>query len=226
MTRIKICGITNEADARAAVAAGADALGFIRVPGARRFVPDATLVRLAYERPLFVSRVLVVRRPIDVGDYDAAADHVQFYQDGDTGQGACEVPVSTIFPPVLAGRLVRAFRVRDENSLRDIETYPHRERVAAYLLDAFHESALGGTGATFDWNLAIEAKRIAGDKPVILAGGLTPENVGEAVARVRPYAVDVSSGVEAAPGRKDHDKLRAFVRAVRGADALATGEPT
>ena len=102
--------------------------------------------------------------------------------------------------------------------------YPHRD-VAAYLLDTHHESALGGSGQTFDWDLAVEAKRLAGDVPVILAGGLTPENVAEAVTKVRPFAVDVASGVEAEPGRKDHDKIRAFIQAVRDADAMETATP-
>ena len=217
-TRVKICGITNEADARAAVEAGADALGFIRVPGTPRFVSDAVLVRVAYAVRPFVSTVLVVRRPEDVGDYHTG--YVQFYEGDDAGEPVCARKPEDALPAAWSGRLIRAFRIGDESSLRDMETYPHRERVAAYHLDAYQESALGGSGQTFNWDLAVEAKRIAADKPIILAGGLTPDNVAEAITQVRPYAVDVSSGVEAAPGRKDHDKLRRFIRAVREADRM------
>ncbi len=119
---------------------------------------------------------------------------------------------------------MRAFRVRDEASLAEIQDYPYHQYIAAYLLDTYHKDKLGGSGETFNWDLAVEAKRIAAGKPIILAGGLTPENVAEAIARVRPYAVDVSSGVEAEPGRKDHDKLRRFLRGVREAD-LALEKP-
>lgn len=215
-TRVKICGITNEADARAAVDAGADALGFIRVPGTPRWVPDHVLVRVAYAVRPFVSSVLVVRCPEDANDHSAG--YVQFYEGDDANEPVCARERGDALPFPSAGQYIRAFRVRDESSLREIADYPHRARVAAYLLDAYHESALGGAGQTFDWNLAVQAKQLAGDVPVILAGGLTPENVAEAVAKVRPWAVDVSSGVEAAPGRKDHEKVRAFVRAVRAAD--------
>ena len=214
VTRIKICGITNEEDARAAVEAGADALGFIRVPGGPRYVPDAALVRLAYVARPFVSTVLVVRAPAEAADL--YANFVQFYEEPEVGP--CGGDPDRIFPPGCPARFVRAFRIRDEQSLRELENYPHRGRVTAYLLDAFHPNTLGGAGQSFDRDLAVEAKRLAGDTPIVLAGGLTPENVGEAVARVRPYAVDVSSGVEAAPGRKDYGKLKAFVEAVREAD--------
>ena len=207
-TRVKICGITNEEDARAAVECGADALGFIFVPGTPRYVAPPVFVRLGYAAHPFVSTVIVARRPEDAGDYHS--DNVQFYGEADHPETGALLRRSP-------GRFVRAFRVRDEASLAEIEGYPYRDAVAAYLLDAYHKDRLGGSGETFNWDLAVKAKRIAG-KPIILAGGLTPENVGEAIGKVRPYAVDVSSGVEAEPGRKDHEKLRAFLRAVRAAD--------
>ena len=222
-TRIKICGITNADDARAAVDAGANALGFIRVPGTPRFVPDSVLVRVAYAVRPFVSSVLVVRRPEDAGDH--AAGYVQFYEGDDANEPVCARERNDALPPARTGSYIRAFRLRGETSLREIADYPHKRRVAAYLLDTFHESALGGSGQTFDWQLAVEAKRLAADVPIILAGGLTPENVAEAIVRVRPFAVDVSSGVEAEPGRKDHDKIRAFVQAVRAGDATETATP-
>jgi phosphoribosylanthranilate isomerase len=104
--------------------------------------------------------------------------------------------------------------VRDEESLKEIVTDKDPKEVI--LLDAFSPKALGGTGHTFNWGLAHQVKRLG--LPIILAGGLTPDNVGEAVAAVRPFGVDVSSGVEAEPGRKDHGKVRAFIQAVRQAD--------
>jgi phosphoribosylanthranilate isomerase len=104
---------------------------------------------------------------------------------------------------------VKAFRVRDAESLKSLMNYP----TDAWLLDAHSNSRLGGTGATFNWDLAIEANKLG--RPIFLAGGLTPENVAEAVARVNPFAVDVSSGVESAPGKKDHAKVKAFIAAAK-----------
>jgi phosphoribosylanthranilate isomerase len=214
VTRIKICGITNEEDARAAVDYGADALGFIRVPGSPRYVTDHAFVLLGYATRPLVTTVIVVQRPEDAGDLYAT--YVQHYE---------ETPLPDDPPWTRAvGRFLRAFRIRNEASLAGIKNYPYRQNIAAYLLDTYHPNALGGTGETFNWDLAVEAKRIAAGKPIILAGGLTPGNVAEAVAQVRPYAVDVSSGVEAEPGRKDHEKLRRFIRAVREVDlALEEG---
>jgi phosphoribosylanthranilate isomerase len=106
---------------------------------------------------------------------------------------------------------MKVLRVRDAESLKTLENY-HTD---AFLLDAYSKSGLGGTGEKFNWELAIEAQKFG--KPIFLAGGLTPENVGDAVKKVRPFAVDVSSGVECAPGKKDAAKVRAFVAAVRAA---------
>ena len=104
---------------------------------------------------------------------------------------------------------MKAFRIRDAESLKEISNYA----TEAYLLDAYSPDARGGTGERFNWDLAIEAQKFG--KPVFLAGGLTPENVADAVRKVRPFGVDVSSGVESAPGKKDHAKIRAFIAAVR-----------
>jgi phosphoribosylanthranilate isomerase len=106
---------------------------------------------------------------------------------------------------------IKAFRIRDAASLKALPDY----KTDAWMLDAYAPDKPGGTGEKFNWDLAIEAQKLG--KPIFLAGGLTPENVGEAVRRVRPYAVDVSSGVEASPGTKDHEKVRAFIRAAKGA---------
>jgi phosphoribosylanthranilate isomerase len=138
---------------------------------------------------------------------------IQYYHGG-------PFPSGTFAPDRHTPLLIKAYRVRDEASLKEIaeDTNPR----ALILLDAYSPNALGGTGHTFNWELAKQAKHLG--LPIILAGGLTPENVADAVAAVQPYMVDVSSGVECEPGRKDHDKLRRFIRAAREAD-LALGAP-
>lgn len=207
MTHIKICGITNVEDARAAVECGAHALGFIFVKESPRCVRRHPCWQEALNgAPPFIARVAVYRGPgFRPFDPIAAFDAVQFYE----GFWALET----------RARRVLACPIRDEESLDTIQRRLVRADADALLLDAYHPDKLGGAGVTFNWDLACEAKERLG-KPIILAGGLTPDNVGDAIAAVRPYAVDVSSGVEAEPGRKDHGKLRAFCRAVRKADAL------
>ena len=207
MTRVKICGITNVEDALAAVECGANALGFIGVPGSHRFISIEAADRIMCLLPPFVSTVLVISSCEEVEFPQALYTYsaVQFYR-GDcsrtvTGSTAC----------------IRACRVRDVASLHALDEEIRGVRPDALLLDAYHPQVLGGSGETFNWDLAVEAKERFG-LPVILAGGLTPVNVGEAVRKVRPYAVDVSSGVESSPGRKDHAKVKAFIEAVRAAD--------
>ncbi len=206
-TRIKICGITNLEDAQAAVEYGADALGFILVPDTPRYISTPVYQPIIWGLPPFVDAVAVVKQceeqelfP-DIQDFDV----VQFYE------GDCSTTVTGV---VLC---VRAFRVKDEHSLIEIAKGIEYTRPNAILLDTYHKEKLGGAGETFNWQIAVEAKRRF-ELPIILAGGLTPENVVEAVRTVRPYAVDVSSGVEASPGRKDHVKIKAFIEAVRQAD--------
>jgi phosphoribosylanthranilate isomerase len=209
-TRIKICGITNVADADAAVEVGADALGFIRVAESPRYVTAEAAAAIIATLPPFVSSVAVMRDLADAAESDGSGfDVYQFYADaGGIAAGWRE-----------AGRArvdtVRCFRISDAGGLDEIAaTFAESD---AILLDTYHKAVLGGSGEAFDWEIAAEARRRF-DRPLILAGGLTPENVEEAIRRVRPFAVDVSSGVEDAPGRKAHDKLRAFIRAVRRAD--------
>lgn len=200
MTRIKICGITNAEDAQAAADMGADALGFIAVPGSPRYLPPDAYQEISQSLPLFVKRVVVVRRPEDAEDY--LAEYVQHYE---------ETQDKTRFRRGAQWR-IRAFRVRDAASLQEIADYAHA--VGAILLDAYHERALGGAGVTFNWQLARQAREFT-NIPLILAGGLTPENITDALDAVQPYGVDLSSGVERTPGVKDHAKMRAFIHAVR-----------
>jgi phosphoribosylanthranilate isomerase len=214
LTRIKICGITNNDDVRAACDYGADALGFIFVPGSPRYVgadlPSAR--RLMHDVPPFVWRVGVFDTPNADFSGPPELHAIQYYHGGERFQSGAFSPYRHTPLPI------KAFRVKDEDSLREIVTDSSPKELI--LLDAYSPNALGGTGHTFNWELAKRAKHIG--LPIVLAGGLTPDNVAEAVAAVRPYMVDVSSGVEAEPGRKDHDKLRRFIRAIREVD-LALG---
>ncbi|MCW3051658.1 MAG: phosphoribosylanthranilate isomerase [Chthonomonadales bacterium] len=206
-TRIKICGITNREDALLAVEQGADALGFIFVPQTPRFVVGrGDLSELLHSVPPFVTRTAVCTtlETYPVGLHNCL-DAIQFY--------------SPDFPYVPGKLMVQSFRIKDADSLELIEEALQRWRPAAIHLDTFHKEKMGGSGETFNWELALEAKARF-DLPLILSGGLTPENVAEAMMKVRPYAVDVASGVEASPGRKDPARVRAFCQAVREADRL------
>jgi len=204
--KIKICGITNPEDAAAAVEAGADALGFMFYEPSPRNVSFATAAKITQGLPPFIAKVGVfvdaaetlVRQAI----LECGLDTLQFHGN-ETPEFCGQFSLKTI----------KAFRIRDEESLAELKNY----QTSAWLLDSFSPEKLGGTGAKFNWELARVAVKMG--RPIILAGGLTPENVAEAVAQVRPYAVDVSSGVESERGRKDHAKLRAFVSAARRAAA-------
>ncbi len=199
MTKVKICGITCLEDALAACDAGADALGFVFAPEARkrnRYIePDAAREIICQLPPFVTAVAVVVNEPIDrLLHYLGFVDRVQLHGEEDAALGA-ELP----------GRVIKAFHAGPAFTVEHMLRFP----AGAYLLDASVPGERGGTGTTCDWGLAREA--VATGKPVILAGGLTPENVGEAVRAVRPYAVDVSGGVEAAPGKKDHERIRAFI---------------
>lgn len=204
MVRVKICGITNIDDARLAVRAGADALGFIFAPSPRNVSPEAAAGIIA-SLPPFVTAVgvFVNERPERIREIAAQCrlGWIQFH--GDEGPDDCAV---------FGGRAIKAVRVRDARSLRGLERY----RVGAFLLDSFVRGARGGTGEAFVWDLAAA---LSPATPIILSGGLTPENVARAVAAVRPYAVDVSTGVESEPGRKDPARMEEFVREAKKAAA-------
>jgi phosphoribosylanthranilate isomerase len=202
--RVKICGITDAADAHAAVAAGADALGFVFYAKSPRSISVERAAEIIRSLPPFVARVgLFVNETaetIQAVVRNAGLDTVQLHGE--------ETPE---FAELLRSRVkvIKAFRVRDAASLASLSGYI--KAADAYLLDAFVPGIQGGTGSVFDWQLAIEASRFG--KPIILAGGLTVGNVTGAVAQVRPYAVDVSSGVEISPGRKDPAAVTEFIGA-------------
>ena len=202
---IKVCGITRAEDAAAAVAAGATALGFVFWPSSPRFVPPAQAATIARTVPASVLKVGVF--------VDADRGHIQ---DVAAAVGLDVIQLHGGESRDAAGALTlpvwKAFGVDDG---AEITSWPSDMMV---LLDAIDPRAKGGTGRTVDWAAAAEFAR---QRAVVLAGGLTPENVGEAIARVHPRGVDVSSGVEQAPGIKDHEKVRRFVAAARaGFDAL------
>jgi phosphoribosylanthranilate isomerase len=198
--RVKICGITNLEDALAAVEAGADALGFIFAPSPRQVSPEqaAAIIR---ELPPFITTVglVVDQDPLPILQL-CPVDIVQFH--------GSEPPEAVAAVPC---RSLKAFRVREAAHLEPLPLY---EAASAFLLDAYVPGVAGGTGQQFPWRLALDAKRFG--KPVIVAGGLTPENVALCVETTQPYGVDVSSGVEVSPGKKDHWKVREFIAAVRG----------
>ncbi|HEY3328746.1 MAG TPA: phosphoribosylanthranilate isomerase [Capsulimonadaceae bacterium] len=198
MTLVKICSITNIADALSAVDAGADYLGFIGVPNTPRYVTPAQYHAIANELPTGVKPVVVVRDVADAVPYGAPI--IQYYS-GDTAV----VPTSVELLPV-----IRPQSVDDLPQL--LAGAP--TRAIGVVVDAYHPTKLGGAGVVTDWNIAAEAVRLS-SAPIFLAGGLTPDNVAAAVAAVHPFAVDVSSGVEKSPGFKDHDKVVAFVVAVK-----------
>ncbi len=202
---IKVCGITSEADAEAAIASGADALGFMFYAPSPRCVSRSEVRRIVAHLPPFVARVGVfvdatvaeIRRAVA----ECGLDTLQLH--GGESPEFCRQ-----FAPLA---VVKAFRVSGPDSLQQLAEYGN----LAWLLDSHVAGSMGGTGRTFDWRLAATAVRQGGR--VVLAGGLTAANVGQAITTVRPYGVDVSSGVESSPGRKDLEQLRAFMSAARAA---------
>lgn len=206
--KVKICGITNEADALAAAEAGADLIGFMFYEPSPRCVSIKTAAAIARELPPHVVKVGVFVDP----EEDLVVRAIQHC-------GVSLLQFHGAEPPGFCTQFgimsMKAFRIRDESSLQALRDYP----TDAWLLDAFTPGRQGGTGETFDWGLALKAIKLG--RPVFLAGGLTPENISEAVRVVRPYGVDVSSGVESVPGRKDPDKVRRFIVNARAAGDVA-----
>ncbi|MGE5245475.1 MAG: phosphoribosylanthranilate isomerase [Betaproteobacteria bacterium] len=198
---VKICGITRLDDAEAAVALGADAIGFVFWPKSPRAIDPHRARAIAAGLPPFVTTVGVfVNQPADYVNAVAALVRLGAVQlHGD--ETAAEA--SAIVRPV-----VKAIAVGDRFELSAVRRWPERMTI---LLDAHDPERRGGTGRPLDWDRAAEAAAV---RRVVLAGGLAPHNVAEAVARVRPFGIDVSSGVEASPGVKDHRRLRALFEAI------------
>jgi len=196
--RVKICGITTVEDGLHAVRCGADALGLVFYAKSPRCVDPQRARQIVAALPPLVTTVgLFVNHSAEEISQIAhfcGLDVLQLH--GDETPDQCQLP---------PWRVIKALRVRDEASLADLAAY----RVSSLLLDAWQVDSYGGTGHRFNWQLAAP---IAQQRPIILAGGLTPANVAEAVRTVRPYGVDVSSGVECAPGCKDPELVAAFIR--------------
>jgi phosphoribosylanthranilate isomerase len=197
--RVKICGITSQEDAFAAIDAGADALGFVLYPKSPRYITPAAAGRIVRQLPPFIQSVAVTvnATPPEVRDIETVATFDIWQLHGDELPDRCRAH----YPR----RLIKAVSLPSPKIYHDLSEY----KVMAFLLDT-SSPQYGGSGKTFDWKLAAEFKAKT-DKPIVLSGGLNPENVAQAVEAVHPYAVDVSSGVESAPGKKDHDKLKKFL---------------
>lgn len=209
-TRIKICGITRPEDARVAVQSGADALGLVFYPKSPRAVSLAQAAEIAAAVPAFVTLVALfvdetaerVSRVLE----SVPIDTLQFHGDEDEA-----------FCAQFARPWIKALRVRPDTDL--VASCQRYASARGILLDAWQEGVPGGTGKTFDWSLISSGLPL----PLLLAGGLNPANVGSAIEAARPFAVDVSGGVEAKPGIKDPEKIRQFIAAVQTADHVLDG---
>ena len=207
MTKVKICGITNIEDALASCEYGADALGFIFYKKSPRFIEPERVKKIIRELPPFVTTVGVfvdddADRISEIADA-AKLDIIQLH--------GSEPPE---FCNVFKRKIIKAFKIQGQGARgKGQENEIRRYTVSAYLLDTYKEGVEGGTGEIFDWEIAKEAKRFG---RIIVAGGLTPENVAEAVETVMPYGVDVSSGVEQKPGKKDLQKVKNFIERAKG----------
>lgn len=206
LTKVKICGITRLPDALAAVEAGADALGFMFYEGSKRNIAPTAAAQIIRALPPFIAKVGVFvnasAEAVRAVVAECGIDTLQFH--GEETPEFCRQ-----FAPL---KVVKAFRIQNAASLQPLPDYG----VDAWLLDSYVAGQRGGTGERFNWDLACAAKELG--RPVILAGGLTPENVADAVHQVWPFGVDVSSGVESAPGQKDAELVRSFIKNVRGVE--------
>lgn len=202
MVRIKICGITNAGDALAAAELGADALGFVFTESPRRVSPGQA-ARISAELSSITKVGVFVNEDADVVRDIAekcGLDTLQFH--------GSETPE---YCRLFGSQAVKAFRVKDTVNLSELARYG----AGPFVLDTYIEGTVGGTGRAYDWDLAAEA---SASYRIILSGGLNPDNVRQAIAKVKPYAVDVSSGIEDSPGRKNIKTLKAFISAVRLAE--------
>ncbi|HKW36091.1 MAG TPA: phosphoribosylanthranilate isomerase [Candidatus Acidoferrum sp.] len=207
MVRVKICGITSAADAQAAIEAGANLLGFNFYPKSPRCISEdqAAAICLKLAKKVKAVGIFVNGLPADVITLRSSLklDAVQLHGD-ETPETVAEI--ASVVP------VIKAFRVEPEFPITTLDEY---SRAFAFLFDAAHTDQYGGTGRTTDWDVA---RRASLKHRIILAGGLKVENVAAAVRIVRPYGIDVASGVESSPGKKDHDLLREFIKEVRRAE--------
>lgn len=203
MTKIKICGITNKQDAINASSLGVDMLGFVFYKKSKRYVEPKVERDIVSALPPSVIKVGVFvdedkSKVLDIAE-NCELGMLQFH--GDEDPGYCDSFRSSC-------KIIKAFRIKDKNSLKGINDYD----VDFYMLDTYSEKSKGGTGKSFDWKIIEDLEFL---KPVILSGGLAPENVAQAIQKFPPYGVDVSSGVEEAPGKKNLELMRKFVENIR-----------
>ncbi len=206
MTRIKICGITNKKDALDAAALGVDILGFVFYAKSKRYVEPRTVGDIANELPPYIGKVGVFvneakDKVLQIAE-DTALDILQFH--GDETPDYCDGFRDKY-------KVIKAFRLKDKKGLKKINDYD----TDFILLDTYKTDSVGGTGETFDWGILKDFEIL---KPVILSGGLNPSNVAKAIKEIAPYGVDVSTGVEDAPGKKDLKLMKKFVENVRKLD--------
>jgi phosphoribosylanthranilate isomerase len=197
MVKVKICGITNYDDAAMAASLGADALGFIFAQASPRKIEPAIASEIMKRLPPFIKSVGVfvneyIDKIRDITNY-CGLDIIQLH--GDETPEMCE----SLMP-----RTIKAIRVKDDADIS--QTGEYKGKVKALLLDTYSEKAAGGTGKPFNWDEALEIKTLC--IPVILAGGLTPSNIEEAIKKIKPYGVDINSGIEKSPGIKDHELMK------------------
>jgi len=201
--RVKVCGITNSEDALAAVHFGADTIGFVFFRESPRYVKEDHAASIIRQLPPFITTigVFVNEKPEQIVKVASRTgiDAIQLH--GDEPPSLCNLP----------RRVIKAIRVKSLESLDLLIDY--RDKVSAFLLDTYTPDLFGGTGRIFNWEIASYAKQFGN---IILAGGLTPDNVAEAVRQVTPYGVDVSSGVESGKGRKDHTAMKSFIGKAKG----------
>ncbi len=197
MVKVKICGITNLEDALAAADYGADAIGFVFYKKSPRYIEPRKAKEIISHIPPFITTVGVFvdepKEQIEKILAGTGIDVAQFH--GHERPEDC----------VISKRAIKALRVKEISDLEQMKRY----KVQAFLLDTWAEDELGGTGRIFNWSVALDAKPLG---RIIMAGGLTPDNVAEAVRMVRPYGVDVATGVERENGVKDHEKVRLFIQ--------------
>jgi len=204
MVRVKICGITNAADALAAVDAGANLLGFNFYEKSARFLTESAAAKIRSKLPKNVQAVGIFVNAT-AADIAALCNSLKL----DAAQFHGDEPPEAVAELARSVPVIKAFRVEPDFPLKTLEEY---RDAFAFLFDAAPTGQYGGTGRTTDWDVA---RRAAKDHRIILAGGLKVENVAAAVRIVRPYGIDVASGVESKPGKKDHGRLREFIQEVR-----------
>jgi len=215
MTKIKICGITNKTDTINASKLDVDMLGFVFYKKSKRYVEPKVVRDIVNELPPFIAKVGVFvdedKNEVSEIAQECSLDMLQFH--GDETPGYCDnFSATKIGGSAFGGKdfykIIKAFRIKDKNSLKGINDY----NVDFYMLDAYSAGSAGGTGKKFDWKIISGFEFL---KPVILSGGLTPANVKQAIDKVSPYGVDVSSGIEKSPGKKDLNLMKKFVEKVR-----------